>query len=75
MSDFPKNFGKVYAIIRGINADFRDLDNSKSKTLLNWISYPQQASRSRRRAWRPGAKYILIQGVINTQLKRRKRQA
>ena len=30
MSDSPKNADKAYSIIRGINADFRDLDNSKS---------------------------------------------
>ena len=30
MSDFPKNADKAYSIIRGINADFRDFDNSKS---------------------------------------------
>jgi hypothetical protein len=29
MADFPKSADKAYSIIRGINADFRELDHSK----------------------------------------------
>lgn len=32
MADFPKSADKAHSIIRGINADFRELDHSKPPT-------------------------------------------